>query len=324
MTRHTDWLVAACLAVAAPLAAAGPLLTGVVEDVDAQTIEMPALPGAWQRRIEWMAKEGTRVATGDVVVRLDPGDLISQEEQTRTDLEKTRLAAVRRENELRLEVLDAEKALAQARSRVRVAELDAALPASTIPRLDYERYQLELETSRQALVRAQAEVLTKERELEDVIAENALEVAKAASTYERIKAALDATEIRAEKAGFIIYSQNRFTGRKVFPGETLFTGFEIASIASREDLQLRFWVHEADLLAVTPGQLMEITPDAVGAEPFEARVARTSSQAIRREDWGDGGYFEIVAEPLAAVPSAIMPGMSVMGRVADDRPGGAS
>ena len=52
-------------------AAAGPLLTGVVEDVNAQTIEMPSLPGAWQRRIEWMAREGEQVQAGDLVVRLE-------------------------------------------------------------------------------------------------------------------------------------------------------------------------------------------------------------------------------------------------------------
>ena len=77
-------------------AGAAPLLTGVVEDVNAQTIEMPSLPGAWQRQVEWMAREGSQVAVGDLVVRLDPGDLISQEEQLRTDLEKRRLSAQRR------------------------------------------------------------------------------------------------------------------------------------------------------------------------------------------------------------------------------------
>ena len=85
-------LAMAALVLGAP-AQSRPLLTGVVEDSSAQTIEMPSLPGAWQRRIEWMAQEGAEVAAGEVVVRLDPGDLIAQEEQARTDLEKKRLAA---------------------------------------------------------------------------------------------------------------------------------------------------------------------------------------------------------------------------------------
>lgn len=294
---------------------AGPLLTGVVEDVNAQTIEMPSLPGAWQRQVEWMAQEGSEVAVGDLVVRLDPGDLISQEEQLRTDFEKRRLTAARRIDELKLELLDAQSNLAQAESAVRLAELDAVIPATTIPRLDYERYQLTLETAKKALVRSQADLLNKEQELRDVEAESKLEVQQAQSSYDRIRRALEATEIRAEKAGFVIYGENPWTGKKVFPGETLYSGFKVASVASREDLQLRFWVHEADFLRIGLGQRVMITPDAQGSAQFEAEISWASSQATEKQDWSGGGYFEAFARPLSEVPDSVMPGMSVMGEV---------
>jgi multidrug efflux pump subunit AcrA (membrane-fusion protein) len=306
-------LLAVMAGPVAPAVAAGPLLTGVVEDTNAQTIEMPSLPGAWQRRVEWMAREGSEVAVGNLVVRLEPGDLIWQEEQARTDLDKRRLSAARRIDELKLELLDAERTLVQARSDVRLAELDAVIPASSIPRLDYERFQLTLQTAQKALVRAQADVLNKQAELEDIEAESALEVQQAESNYNRIKNALAATEIRAEKAGFIIYGENPFTGKKVFPGETLYSGFSIASIASKADLQLRFWVHEADFLQVNEGQRIMVTADAQGARPFPATIGWTSSQATEKQDWSDGGYFEVLAKPLTAVPGEVMPGMSVMG-----------
>jgi len=302
---------------------AGPLLTGVVEDVDAQTIEMPSLPGSWQRRIEWMAQEGSEVAVGDLIVRLDPGDLISQEEQTRADLEKRRYSAARRIDELKLELLDAERELDRAASAVRLAELDAVIPESTIPRLDYERYQLTLETAQKALVRAQANVLNKRAELEDVEQESRLDIQQAESSHARIRAALAATEIRAEKAGFVIYAANRFTGKRIFPGETLFSGFEIASVASREDLQLRFWVHEADILQLQVGQTVYVTADALAGETFVATLRWASNQAVVRQDWSDGGYFEAVAEPVAGIPDAVMPGMSVMGELVQEAGTGA-
>lgn len=312
MIRHLTSLL---ILLAWNQAAAGPLLTGVVEDVKAQTIEMPSLPGAWQRRIEWMAPEGSEVAAGELVVRLDPGDLIWQEEQARTELEKQRLSAERRINELKLELLDAERELARAESAVRLAEMDAVIPASTIPRLDYERYQLTLETAGKARIRAQAVLLNKQAELEDVSAETRLEVRKAQASYERISNALKATQINAEKPGFIIYGDNRFTGRKVFPGETLYSGFEVAAIASREDLQVRFWVHEADSLKVRVGQRVAVVADAQGSTPFEAVVSWTSSQATEKQDWSDSGYFEAYAKPVSGMPDGVMPGMSVMGEV---------
>ena len=311
MTRSVISLLAITF-LAAPLYA-GPLLTGVVEDVNAQTIEMPSLPGAWQRRIEWMAPEGSEVQVGDVVVKLDPGDLIAREEQLRTDLEKRRLTAARSIDELRLEVLDAESALADAESAVRIAELDAAVPKSTIPKLDYDRYQLALEVSGKDLIRAQAQLLIKQEELQDTIEENALEVAQAESNYTRIKEALVATEIKAEKAGFLIYGENRFNGKKIFPGETHYSGFEIAQIASREDLQIRFWVHEADIREIAQGDAIDVIADAQGSEDFATLVSWRSNQAVNKEDWSDGGYFQVLAKPVNGMPSTVMPGMSVMG-----------
>lgn len=311
MMKFASLLLILCSAPAL----AGPLLTGVVEDVNAQTFEMPSLPGAWQRQIAWMAPEGSQVSAGDPVVRIEPGDLIEQEEQARTDLEKTRLSAARRIDELKLLLLDAESIVAQAESNVRLAELDAVIPASTIPKLDYERYQLTLQTARKALVRAQAERLNRISELNDIQSETSLEIRQAESVYGRISNALKATEMSAEKTGFVLYGENPWTGRKVFPGETLYSSARVASVASREDLQLRFWVHEADFLSLKMGQRVRVTADAQGSEPFLAEISWTSSQAEEREDWSDGGYFEAYARPLEQVPAEVAPGMSVMGEV---------
>lgn len=305
-------LVAALALGTARPADAATLLTGVIEDVNAQTIEMPSLPGGWQRRIEWMAEEGSEVAAGDVVVRLDPGTLIAEEEKARTDLEKQRFTAARGIDELRLEVLDAEQALAQAESDLKLAELDAVIPADTIPRLDYERYQLEYETAKQALARAEKELANQRAALADEERQAALEIAQAERAYQRIRDALAATEIRADKPGFMIYADNPFTGRKIYPGETLYAGLQIAAVASRDDLQVRLWIHEADFLDVTPGQRIEVAADAQGIPPFAATIRWRSSQAVSREEWSDSGYFEAYAEPGEALPAAIMPGMSVL------------
>jgi multidrug resistance efflux pump len=268
-----------------------------------------------------MMQEGAEVAVGDVVVRLDPGDLTAQEEQARADLEKQRLSAARRVDELKLQVLDAERAVAEAASALRLAELDASIPQGTIPKLDYDRYQLASDTARQARVRTEAELLNTREQLDDVVAETTLEVGRAEAWHRRIEDALAATQIRAEKPGFMIYGENPFNGKKIFPGETLFTGIEIASIASREDLQIRFWVHEADILDVRPGQRLTVFADAQDSPPFTATLEWMSNQAVNKDDWSDSGYFSAIARPAAGVPDSIWPGMSVMGQVAPPEEG---
>jgi len=158
-------------------------------------------------------------------------------------------------------------------------------------------------------------VLNRQAELRDVEAEATLEISKAESLYQRISDALAATEMYADKPGFVIYGENPWTGRKVFPGETLYASFLIASVASRDGLQLRFWVHEADFLDVELGKRVRVMTDAQGLPPFEAEISWTSSQAEEKEDWGDGGYFEAYARPVGRVPEGVAPGMSVMGVV---------
>lgn len=297
-----------------PASYSQPLLTGIIQDAGAQTIEMPRLAGAWQVQIAWMAPEGESVSAGEPVVKVDPGTLIADEEQARTDLEKKKLESARRLDELALEILDAEQALAEAESAVRLAKIDARIPEGTIPKLDFDRYQLALTVALQAEQRAEAELAAKRLEREGAERETALEIAKAETQWQRLKTSLEQTEIVAEKAGFLIYGENPFSGKKIFPGETLFAGFEIASVASREGLQFRFWVHEADIHKIPVGTSLTISADAVDGIRIPAEVTWTSNQASSREDWSAGGYFELLAEPLEVLPEALMPGMAIMGR----------
>lgn len=292
---------------------AAPLISGVIEDVDAQTIEMPSLPGAWQRRIEWMVAEGTEVTSGDLIIRLDPGSLISEEEKARVDLEKTRFGLEKTENQLKLESLDALRAVREAESAVKVAELDAVIPADTIPRLDYDRNQLTLATAKQTLARNRQALINKRKALADQQAQAELELRQAEVNYQRIREALTGTEIYAEKSGYMIYGNNDFTGKKVFPGDTLFSGFMIASVAGREDLRVKLWVHEADFLDIKTGQRIDVMADAEGTANFSAIIERRSNQAIEKQDWSDSGYFEAIAKPVGELPASIMPGMSVLG-----------
>ncbi|MEM6604577.1 MAG: HlyD family efflux transporter periplasmic adaptor subunit [Pseudomonadota bacterium] len=292
---------------------AATFLTGVVEDSGAQTIEMPRLAGAWQVQIAWMAPEGQSVNAGDPVVRVDPGTLIAQEEEARTELDKKRLEGRRRLDELALEVLDAEAALADARSAVTLARIDARIPKNTIPNLDFETYQLALATSLQNEDRTMAELAAKRLELEGAEREVRLEVDKAEAQWRRFRDSLARTEIAADKDGFLIYGENRMSGRKVFPGDTLNSGMEIAAVASREGLQFRFWVHEADIHSVPVGTSLTVTADSVTNIRIAATVSWIASQAIEREDWSAGGYFEMLATPESTLPNAFMPGMAILG-----------
>ena len=296
----------------APAGAAPPYLTGVVEDGEAQTVEMPRLPGSWQRSVEWMAPEGSTVSVGDLIVRLDPGRLIALEEQAAIDLERRRYENERRQAVLDLAIMDAQTAVLVAESRVRLARIDAEVPPTATSGLIHSRAQLTLATAEQALERARAEFADKRSENAGAQESMKLAIARAELEATRMRDALERTQVHATKAGFLIYAESEFTGRKIFPGETLPSGVHIAHVASQEDLRFRFRVHEADIFKLPVGAGIIVVADAIPTQSVVATVDWTSNQATQRQDWSRGGYFDVTAVPAEAMPDVFMPGMSVM------------
>ena len=306
-----------CLAALAAFTveAAPPYLTGVVDDADSQVIEMPRLPGMWQRQVAWLAAEGSTVAPGDLVVRLDPGDLVAQEEAAETALEQRRLQAERQLAQTMLGILDAETAVLEAESAVRLARIDAEIPPAATRQLDHDQSQLRQATAEHALARARVTLSDKQEQHAEAEPVTELAIARAQANRNRLRAAIGQTEFRADRAGLFIHGENPFTGTKIFAGETLPPTVKIAEVASRDALRFRFWVHEADILKVPAGTELVVTADAIPAESIAAIVDWTSKQATLRNEWSRGGYFELLALPVEAVPSTLIPGMAVMAAV---------
>ena len=294
------------------------LLTGEIEDAGAQVILMPRfqVSNSNTRTVEWMAPEGSAVEEGDLVVRLDPSDLVAQKETLEIQLEDTQANAEAQTAQQDLAIFDAETSLIRAESTLEVAKLDASMPQGTIPDLTYERNQLTLAIATNALKRAisalEDTVLAKE--LAIPVREKTIE--RALADMEDIDEAVERTEIYATQPGFVLYGVNRWTDEKVYPGTAVYSSMEIAKVASRDSLQFRFWTHEADVRKLEIGSEVRVTPDSLPDQSVQARVTWISSQANERE-WSDGGYFEVTAIPSdgVKVPQDFLPGMAVVGEV---------
>jgi len=293
--------------------AAPPYLTGVVEDAESQIVEMPRLPGLWQRQIAWLAPEGSSVSPGDLIVRLDPGDLIARREEAETDLEHKRTEAERRLAETMLAILDAETAVVEAEAAVRLARIDAEIPAHATRKLDHDQDQLDLEGALNALARARATLSDKREQHAQAEPVTKMSVARAEAERDRLRRAIELTEIHADRAGILIHGENPMTGTKIFVGETFPPTVKIVEVANRNALRFRFWIHEADIRKLGVGTEITVTPDAVPGQATAAKVEWTSKQATARSEWSQGGYFELLAIPTGTTPTDLIPGMAVMG-----------
>lgn len=292
-------------------------LTGQIEDGESQKIEMPRLPGTWVRNIAWMAPEGEMVEAGEVVLTLDPGDLSSQEETLAIAQEEQRQNAESSLAENAVAIIDARIAMFRAESALKIAEINAAIPVEAITGLIWEQNQLNLENAKNAYIRTKTALANVESQREDLIPVNQLGVEQADANYERIRKALEQTELRANKAGLMIYGENPMTGEKIYPGESLPPSTVLAMIANQSSLVFRFWVHEADIKNIHDGMPMVVSADAIPGKTIDARVTWLSKQASTRESWSDGGYFELLAEPVETLPEGFIAGMSILAILED-------
>ena len=297
------------------LSADPPYLTGVVEDGDSQSIEMPSLPFTWMRQVAWIAPEGSFVNVGDVVVRIEPGNLVEEEERLEAAYEEQLVAAEIETAENRLAVIDAEIALEVARVNRELALLDAQIPATAATQLNYDRAQLELGNAENAVSLSEQALANAQRKLDELTPVLDLRVKTAAARWSRVKAAINQLQISAERPGIVIYAENEFSGVKVFAGETLQPGHAIATVATRDQLQFVFWVHDADVSQFRAGQVLSVIADSSPGVIVQAEVDWIAKYADSREDWSQGGYFKLVAKPLFPLPDSFVPGMAVSAEI---------
>lgn len=298
-----------------PTFADAPYLTGVIEDGDSQKIEMPSLPFTWRRQVAWLAPEGSFVEVGDVVVRVDPGSLVEDEERLAASYEEQLVASETQRAESQLAIIDAEMALEVARSTRELAWLDAQIPATAATQLNYDRAQLALENAENALRLAEETLVNARRKYDELTPVLDLRVETAEAWWSRVKTSLDELEIRAERPGVVIYAENEFSGMKVFTGETLQPGDLIVTIATRDQLQFVFWVHDADINQLRVGLKLAVIADALPERIVEADVDWVANYATDRETWSQGGYFKVIAKPLSALPESFVPGMAVSAEI---------
>lgn len=315
-TLKTQTLLSCLFAlIAHPLCAAGPLLTGIVEDGDSQTITMPGAVFIFMRQVEWIAPEGTHVEAGDLVARIAPGTLEQDLETHRTEHETQVVAAELARAQIQLEILDAEIGVANAQVTRDIEWLNAQVPATAITQLNYDKAQLALENAENALTLAidtLANARQKFVEQEPVIEQR---VNNSLANMRRMESALEETEIYAKQAGIVVYGENERTGDKIFVGETLTPGTTIATIATREQLQFVFWVHDADVLRLAKGQRLSVIADALPDTHVDATIELVANYATVRNNWSQGGYFKVVAKPTTTMPPTFLPGMSIFGEV---------
>ena len=269
---------------------------------------------------EIVVKEGDHVKRGDVLLRLEsiqPGaDVDAQRAaiQSAQDGVKSSEASYR----------SAQATVSQRQADFEHARLDfergeRLLKDGLIPKQDYDSRKATFDGAKAALAASQAQMQQAKSDLDRQ--RGALEQNKAMLT--RLDDVLRKTTYVAPIDGIVSFIAVRM-GENVVPGIQNSSGSYLMTLSDMSVVTAEVMADETDIVNVRPGQVADVTIDAIPGKVFKGRVTEMGDQAILRSSGlattqttasnQEAKDFKVVVT-LDSPPENIRPGLSTTAKI---------
>lgn len=317
MTRSRKPLALLSALLAMPAAHAQTLsIGGEVRALGAEAIYVPQSNSS-PVVLRYYVPQGEQVKPGDVLVRIDPGQSLSQIRELDAQIEQARATAAKESAELAVKQIDAKIALVQAEAVRDKARVDAAIPATALSGLDYDRYQGELERGEREHSLKAEELATAQAAVQRRRDDGELEIRKLETERDFHRLQVDASEQRATRAGVVVHGFDPWQGTRYDEGSSAQMGNQIGEVIGDGALGVRAWALESERAALAVGKPVTLHFDALTGVVAHGRIDYIGGAPEPKAEWGAARWFtlDIVFEAGAPVTD-LLPGMSV--RVAID------
>ncbi len=304
-------LFAASMASSAQAPVRPLLMTGEVVALDAQEIIVPP-SNSWPVVLRTYVPDGRMVKKGDVVMSIDPGNQATQITTLTTQIEQARARAERETADLEVKAIEAELALATSEAALAKAKVDAALPASFISALDYDRYQGERERSARDLELKQSQAQSARAAVNRRIQDGDLEIRKLDMGLAFARAQIASSSVTAEMDDTIVHGFSPWRGRRFDEGESAQPGSSVGQVIGNSALSVRTFILEADRHHLKEGDRMSIRFDAIPGAQAESVLGEIAAAPESRAAWGIGKYFRADLKLPADLQLPLAPGMSAL------------
>ncbi len=285
------------------------LLTGETSAVVSDSLVIPRADGDLQ--IRWLAEDGTDVQRGERLVELDPTRIVQAIEDRRLRLRQAEIDVESRERQATAESDRKRVAFEKAELEAEKARLDEAIPLEYRDPKDRPTLQAQWQQARANLKKAQFE-------REAYAVSSASDVAAARATLEKARREVAAAELAlgsmslvAPRAGVFLVGNFWQWGpegpRKLQPGDTVWTGYTVATIPDPSEMEVLAALAPADEGRVTAGMAARCILDTYPDRVFAGRVAEVGSVAF--ETGARLGFPVRIA--LARTDPLMRPGLSV-------------
>ena len=298
-------------------------IRGEVRPFKSIVVTAPADTG--QLTIVRIARDGTRVKAGDVIVEFDPSGPQREMLEQMTNL-KTAMAQVDQQRaQARISREANQTNLMKAEYDVQRAELDLA-GQEFLPRIDVEKFKLALIDAKQRLEETRNRVKADAAATEQNIATAMRRVDRIQMEIDRRKRAMENLALKAPADGVVSVMLNPRTAQPMQPpqefrpGDQAWPNAPLIELPDLSSVHLLTRVEESDRGRMQAGQRATIRIDALPGSDLQATL--TSISLLARPDFSTGfppgRNFEMKIA-IDKPDDRLRPGMSATARVAVGR-----
>ena len=301
--------------------------TGALRTKELRVIAAPAIGGGTLQIIK-LARFGTQVHKGDVILEFDPSEQEYNLAQNRSDLAQAEQEIVKSEADAAVQAAEDQTALLKSKYAVRRAELEVS-KNELLSKIDAQKNVLALDEAKRALAQLEQDVRSHSASNKAALAISEEKRNKARLAMNQAEDNIKKMKVTAPIDGLVVIESNTdSTGGFFFYGMTLpdyqvgdqvNPGSSIAEVIDMSHLEVAAQVGETDHSNLKPGQTVDIQVYALPNDKFAGKV-ETVGGATSHEFWNDNSQHKFDVTILLDKPDPrLRPGFAASLSIRGDR-----
>ena len=290
-----------------------------------KSIVLAAPMQSGELQIVKLAKNGSMVKAGDVVVEFDGSTLRRTMQEKQSELKQAEAEIEQGSAQGRITQEQNATELMRSKYNIDRAKLDVQR-GDTVSRIENEQAKLALQDAQQKLRELEAKIKSDDTSLEADLSSKRRKREKALFDFHRAERGLQNLQLKAPVAGMVNILPNYRSGGPFGGGEVEFkegdrawAGAQVIELPDLSSVHLEARLDETDRGRLTMDQEATIRIQAIPDREFKAKIERIS--VLARADfssWPPTRLFDL-GLILVDVDPKIRPGMSAIARIATDR-----
>jgi HlyD family secretion protein len=273
-----------------------------------------------------LAKNGSMVNVGDVVVEFDASTLRRTMQEKQSELKQAEAEIEQAAAQARITREQNSTSLMKARYDIDRAKLDVQ-KGETVSRIENEQAKLVLGDAEQKLRELEAKIKSDETSMNADLSNKARKREKALFDLQRAERGIQNLQLKAPAAGMVNILPNYrnsgpWGGQEVEfrEGDRAWPGASILELPDLSSVHLQARLDEAERGRLGPGQDATIRIEAIPGREFKAKIQSISvlAKVDYSSGWPPTRNFELDLV-LTEIDPKIRPGMSAVARIATER-----